>query len=128
MRSSVTEILRFGIVGLTATAVHFLILTLAVEKLSIPPSPANGMAFLCALFVTYLGQSLWVFSERSRHSAAQMLRFMISLGVGLFTNIGIMALSVHGLGLGYQTGFILGLVLVPALSFPINRLWVFKSV
>lgn len=128
MRNSIAEVVRFCTVGLTATAVHFLILTLTVEQLAIPPSPANGLAFICALLVTYLGQSLWVFSERSRHSAAQILRFSVSLGVGMITNVGVMALSVHGLNLSYQTGFTIGLILVPVLSFPINRFWVFKNV
>lgn len=122
-----TEILRFGAVGLAATATHYLILRLAVEQLEIPPSPANGMAFLCALCVTYLGQSLWVFQERSRHGTGQMLRFTVSLGLGFLANMGVMAVSVHGLGLEYQGGFLLGLFLVPALSFVLNRFWVFNG-
>lgn len=127
MRPSVTEILRFGVVGLAATAMHYVILRLVVEELAIPPSFANGLAFLCALCVTYLGQSLWVFRKRSQHGAAQMLRFTVSLLFGLFANMGIMALSVHGLGLNYQDGFLLSLFLVPALSFMVNRFWVFNS-
>lgn len=122
------ELMRFGIVGLVATAVHFAILTLGVEHLSMPPTPANGLAFLCALSITYLGQSLWVFPERSRHGPAQMMRFAVSLGIGLLANMATMAAAVHVLGLGYQTGFVLGLVMVPALSFVINRFWVFKNV
>lgn len=127
MRPSATEILRFGIVGLAATATHYVILRLAVETLAVPPTPANGLAFLCALSVTYLGQSLWVFQERSRHGTAQMLRFTVSILIGLFANMAIMALSVHALGLTYQGGFLLGLFLVPILSFVVNRLWVFNG-
>ncbi|MTE01767.1 GtrA family protein [Paracoccus sp. YIM 132242] len=123
-----TEIMRFGIVGLVATAVHFAILTLGVEHLSIPATPANGLAFLCALSITYLGQSLWVFHERSRHGPAQMMRFAVSLAIGLLANMAAMAACVHVLGLGYRAGFVLGLVVVPALSFVINRFWVFRNV
>jgi putative flippase GtrA len=121
------EIIRFGVVGLTATAMHYLTLILMVELLAIPPTLANGLAFLCALFITYLGQSLWVFQERSQHSITQMLRFTVSLGVGLLSNMAIMAVSMHALGLGYQNGFLLSLLLVPVLSFMINRFWVFNS-
>lgn len=127
MRPSVMEILRFGMVGLAATAAHYAILRLAVEKLAIPPTLANGSAFLCALCVTYLGQSLWVFHERSRHGPAQMLRFSVSILFGLFANMAIMALSVHALDLTYQGGFLLGVFLVPVLSFVINRFWVFNG-
>ncbi len=124
----ITEITRFGIIGLIATAVHFAILTLGVEHLSVPPTPATGLAFICALSITYLGQSLWVFHERSHHGPAQMMRFAVSLTIGLLANMATMAACVHVLGLGYRTGFVLGLVVVPALSFVINRFWVFKSV
>lgn len=127
MRPSATEILRFGVVGLAATAIHYAILRLAVDTLEIPPSLANGSAFLCAVCVTYLGQSLWVFRRHSQHGAAQMLRFIVSLGFGFFANVAIMALSVHALGLEYQNGFLLSLFLVPVLSFVINRFWVFNT-
>lgn len=126
MRPVMTELSRFAVVGITATAVHFAVLVLAVEQLSVAPAPANGIAFLVALSVTYLGQSLWVFHDRSRHGTAQMLRFAVSLAIGLAANMATMAVSVQVLGLGYQTGFVLGVVLVPALSFVINRFWVFR--
>lgn len=128
MRRSMTELLRFGAVGLAATAVHLAVLALAVEQLGVPPSPANGAAFICAVSVTYLGQSLWVFSGRSRHGAGQLLRFAASLVLGFLTNVGIMAFSLHVLDLPYQFGFLLGLVLVPGLSFLVNRFWVFNHV
>lgn len=127
MRPSVTEILRFGIVGLAATAMHYFTLILMVELFAISPTLANGLAFLFALCITYLGQSLWVFQERSQHNISQMLRFIVSLGFGLLSNMVIMAVSMHALGMGYQNGFLLSLLLVPALSFMINRLWVFNS-
>lgn len=122
------EITRFGIVGFAATGVHLAVLTLGVERLGLPPATANGLAFLCALGVTYAGQSLWVFRGRGRHGAGQVLRFAVSLGIGMLANVGIMALCVNGLKLDYRVGFVLGLVLVPALSFVINRYWVFARV
>lgn len=39
----------------------------------------------------------------------------------------IMAISVHAFKLDYQTGFLLALILVPMLSFMINRSWVFRE-
>jgi putative flippase GtrA len=121
------ELLRFGAVGLAATAVHFALLTLLVEAAGLPPPAANGAAFLGALGVTYLGQSLWVFPGRSRHGPRQMLRFAASLAIGFGANVAIMALSVQVLGLGYRAGFVLAVLLVPALSFVVNRFWVFDG-
>lgn len=119
------ELSRFGVVGLAATGLHFGLLTLLVERAGLPAPLANGAAFLCALTVTYFGQALWVFPGRSRPGVRRMLRFALSLGLGLAANVAIMALSTGVLGLGYQAGFLLGVVLVPALSFVVNRFWVF---
>jgi putative flippase GtrA len=121
------ELLRFGLIGLAATGLHFALLTLLVERGGLPPPTANGVAFLGALTVTYLGQSLWVFPGRSRHSPRQMLRFALSLVLGLAANMAIMALCTQVLGFDYRTGFIIGVATVPALSFTINRSWVFAA-
>lgn len=121
------EVVRFAVVGVAATALHFGVLTLLVEAATLPPPVANGAAFLAALCVTYLGQSLWVFRARSRHGPRQMLRFALSLALGLGANVAIMALSVDVLGLSYRGGFVLAVLLVPALSFVVNRFWVFAA-
>jgi len=121
------EIVRFGLVGLCATAVHFLVLLFAVERLAIPASPANGLAFVSAVSVTYAGQSLWVFRDRSRQGTGQIARFALSLAIGVVANMAIMALAVHVLGLGYRAGFAIGVVVVPLLSFFVNKLWVFQG-
>lgn len=127
VRIATAEIARFGLVGIIATAVHFSVLTLAVERFSIPPSTANGVAFLCALSISYLGQSRWVFHIRSRHGTVQVLRFSISLGIGFLANILVMAYSIRVLSLSYKVGFLISLIVVPLLSFFINKLWVFKG-
>ena len=121
---------RFGAVGLAATAVHFAVLVAGVEGAGLPPAPANGLAFLVALSVTYLGQSLWVFpgpapDPASGPRAARLARFAAAAVTGLLGNAGVMALAVDAAGLPYRAGFVLGLLVVPPLSFALARFWVF---
>lgn len=125
--SRISEILRFGIVGVMATVMHFAVLTLAVGHLHLPPTLSNGGAFLCAVGVTYLGQSLWVFRGHDGRSTAQILRFAASLALGFVANIAVMAIVTRGFGLDYRVGFLVGCVTVPVLSFFVNKLWVFRS-
>ncbi|QIR87021.1 GtrA family protein [Paracoccus sp. AK26] len=66
-------------------------------------------------------------SYRGSQHALQFVRFIVSLAVGLLSNMAIMAISVHAFKLDYQTGFLLALILVPMLSFMINRSWVFRE-
>lgn len=122
----VGQLLRFGVTGVVATLVHFLALTGAVEHLHIPPSIANGLAFCCAVGVTYTGQAFWVFGARD-HSARRFAKFLTTALGGLLANVAIMAFAVDILGLAYRIGFVGALILVPLGTFVINKLWVFRS-
>lgn len=126
MRLDYGEVLRFGCIGVLATLTHFILLTLGVEQLGLPPTPANGLAFCVALLVTFFGQSLWVFRGHGRVGTGHVVKFGLSLCLGLVGNMAIMALATGPLGLPYQAGFVAGLVLVPALSFVVNKFWVFR--
>lgn len=126
MRSRAGEVIRFGIVGVLATLTYFLILSALVEYAGINPTSANGAAFLCAVCVTYLGQSLWVFGGRNRPVLGNMFRFSVSLTITLSANVAIMAMATQVFGLGYRIGFLIACLVIPVLSFFINKLWVFS--
>lgn len=127
MRLPAGEILRFGCVGVLATLTHFVILSLGVELLHLPPVLANGIAFSVAVLVTFFGQSFWVFRGHGGTDAGRIGRFGLSLVMGLLANMAIMALATGPLGLPYQTGFVAGLVLVPMASYVLNKFWVFRK-
>lgn len=122
----VWQIGRFGLVGIAATITHYAVLTGLVELLEWPAAVATGAAFLVALNVTYLGQAAWVFpgSERSR---GQTIRFIATAVGGLVLNVAIMALLADVAGWPYQAAFAVAVVTVPALTFVVNKLWVFST-
>lgn len=118
------QVMRFFVVGVTATLVHFTVLTLGVEAAGLDPVVANGLAFVCAVWVTYLGNSLWVFPV-ARHSFAQIRKFLLTAVGGFLANIGLMALVTDVLALHYLVGFVTVLTLVPLGTFLANKFWVF---
>ncbi|MFC3309983.1 GtrA family protein [Blastomonas aquatica] len=122
----VGQIVRFGIVGVTATAVHGLTLFVLVNRGQFSPTVGTAIAFLCAVAVTYAGQALWVFKVR-QHSPAKFLRFALSAVFGLLANVAIMKLAVDVAQVHYQIGFAAAVVLVPAMTYLINKYWVFAD-
>src|SRR6266545_1566470 len=54
---------RFGIVGLTATLIHYSIVVELVQKISMQPLIANIFAFLIAFQMSYWGHRLWTFND-----------------------------------------------------------------
>jgi putative flippase GtrA len=123
-----SEIARFVVVGVMATIVHFSALITAVEHLGLAPSPANGIAFLCAVGVTFFGQSFWVFRGHGGLALAKMIRFACSLAIGFTANLGIMAVCTRIFGFDYRIGFLACVAIVTVLNFVVNKLWVFKRV
>lgn len=119
------EILRFGAVGVIATLVHFGTLLVGVEQAGFSPVLMNGIAFCLAVGVTYFGQSVWVFRNQQR-SMPQIVRFGVSVLVGLLGNMAIMAIAVNILHQHYAVGFFTALIVVPAATFVLNKFWVFR--
>ena len=124
---NVSELAKFAVVGVAASAAHYLLLFAGVEWLAISPVIANGFAFLTALLVTYSGQSLWVFRAQSNHGLGQATRFSVSVAAGFLANVAIMFAATKMFGLDYRIGFLFCLATVPALSFLVNKLWVFRA-
>lgn len=120
------QLLRFGIIGVCATITHAVALFLGVEVLGLSPVPANGAAFSLAVLVTFFGQSLWVFENLS-FSGRRVTRFCLVAFTGLAANIAIMALTVGTLNLHYWIGFSAVITVVPAVTFVVSKLWVFRS-
>lgn len=121
------DFLKFGVVGVLATATHFAALSVFVEGFGIREALANGLAFLVAVSVTYFGQSKWVFREQSQTSLRELVRFTVSVLFGFFANIAIMYVAVQAFQLRYQVGFVLAVLLVPMMTFVINKTWVFRE-
>jgi putative flippase GtrA len=120
------QIVRFGVVGVLATLVHYLVLHFGADRLGISPVIMTGIAFCVAVCVTYTGQTLWVFAVKP-FELVQLFKFGISVISGLIGNMAIMAFVVNGLGGGYQAGFAAGVVLVPVFTFVFNKYWVFAE-
>ena len=111
---------RFLVVGLAATATHVACgLTLA-EAAGLAPFWANLLAFCVALFVSYLGNHRWTFAAKGAH-AVHFPRFTAIALAGLSLNQAIVYVMVEVMVLDYRV-----VLVVPALSFVLNRGWVFS--
>jgi len=118
------EVVRFGVVGGMATLTHFIVLNGTARLFGVVL--ANGVAFCCAVWVTYFGQSIWVFKQPPL-DFSRMRKFMVSAVGGLILNIGLMAFFSELLGWHYNLVFVCSLFLVPFVLFFVNKFWVFRG-
>lgn len=124
----IRSFLRFGLVGVAATATHYLVLIAFVELLDVWHVLANGLAFLVACGVTFLGQSLWAFPDATElETNHRLARFATATLFGFGANMGLMALMTEVAGLPYRQGFLICLFVIPLLGFVLGRFWVFAK-
>ena len=122
------EIVRFGVTGVAATATHLAIFAILFDAIGVYAPLANGLSAMLASVVSYVGQRYWVFGARATGaSRARILRFAVSLGVAAISHAAIVWAALHLFGLDPYVGAVIAVVIVPAMSFAINRFWVFGA-
>ncbi|MEP2943710.1 MAG: GtrA family protein [Hyphomicrobiales bacterium] len=118
------EFASFLIVGVVATACHYLLLIFLVEALNVAPVPASAAgAFLGAVVSYYLNRRLTFRSTRKHTVTAP--RFFTVAGISLVTNTALMALFTGPLGWGYLISQIITTVFLILITFGANKLWTF---
>lgn len=121
------QIMRFGLVGITATATHLATILVLVEWSGWSPLWANLLAFSLAVLVSFGGHYHWTFEASTSYSAA-FPRFCITALLGLGLNQTIMFSVVSLLGLDYRLGLAAVIMVVPCISFMANKLWAFQPI
>ncbi|WP_432259426.1 GtrA family protein [Cupriavidus sp. TMH.W2] len=122
-RRTLAKLLRFGISGVIATAIHVAVATPLIYLLHASQVSANGVAFIIANICSYLLNTLWSFGARpSRNS---YLRFLAVSMVGLGMTLGMSSVA-QALGAGYWLGLAAILSVVPVVTFVLHRSWTYR--
>lgn len=119
------QVVRFAVVGVSATLTHVVLVLVQVESGLLEPLAANVVAFSAALFVTYIGNHKWTFGLAGAHRR-HFPRFIVIATLGLALNQAIVYLIVKVLQWDYRISLALVVTVVPAITFTLNRGWAFR--
>ncbi|MBE0614756.1 MAG: GtrA family protein [Burkholderiales bacterium] len=117
------EVPRFVLVGIGVTVLHAAVASLLVMFARVHPAAANGMAFCVATLVSYASNTLWTF-ERRLHRRL-LVRFVLVSLAGFVLTVSI-AGAVELLGYPFYAGIGAVVMLVPAASFAMHKLWTYR--
>ncbi|HLD17329.1 MAG TPA: GtrA family protein [Coxiellaceae bacterium] len=121
------QVMRFGIIGLSATTVQFLSVVGLVEWLSFNPLVANASAFIGSTTISYLGHRQWTFHQTEEHHRHAIPKFLLTA----LTNLGVMELLYSLLLYHYHLHYIPALFIVVCISagfnFTVSKFWTFKD-
>ncbi len=130
--TSVSELFRFGIVGILATIIHYSVAVMSVEALGLVPLVANVIAFGCAFPVSFVGHLNWTFRDQTDgHSAAERrhywLKFFATALAGLAVSQLVVLVLADVLNIYHRIAFAAALVLAPATVFVLSKFWAFRT-
>lgn len=117
---------RFGIVGITATSVHILIVWSLVDTLPIPVLLSNFIAFLVAFGVSFSGNYFWTFRAPGNPKGA-LLRFLIISGGAFVTNTVLLAMVLRANWFSPALSAVASAAVIPMITYAASRLWGFKT-
>ena len=115
--------LRYTAVGGVATALHYLLLWMAVERWHWSPPLAAGLGAALGAQVGFVGNRWFTFDHRGGWLGAWW-RFQLTAVLGGLTSVAVVALGV-ALGLHYLLAQVAATLLALVLTYAINRRWAF---
>jgi putative flippase GtrA len=124
-RHLVGQLFRFLISGAFVTALGVAVYALTALVLRWHPQIANLLAYLVAMGTGYLMHSRWSFRGHGTRTPATAVKFVAVSIVSLALNASWVALITGPLGLGPAWPILPMLFVTPAVTFILNRHWVF---
>lgn len=115
--------LRYVVVGVAATAAHYLLLAALVELGHWAAAPAAGLGALLGAQVAFVGNRWFTFAHRGPWLAAWW-RFQATAVIGGSVSTSAVALG-QLVGLHYLVAQVLGTLMSLALTYAVNRRWSF---
>jgi putative flippase GtrA len=121
------QAVRFGVAGLALTALVSAIYYLEVSYTAIAPAVALTMATLIASVAGYFIHGHFSFRAHGtrENPAKRFVRFLVTNGIGYLLNLAFVFALIDFMHLPKWTPVIGFCLVTPAVSFVLNRYWVF---
>ncbi|MBI1283845.1 MAG: GtrA family protein [Thiobacillus sp.] len=117
---------RFGLIGIAATIVHILVVSLLLAATQMQPLFSNAIAFLTAFSVSFTGNYWWTFGAPGNPAKA-MRRFILISGSAFVLNTIVLAVILRAAWFSPFISVMCAIAIVPALTFLASRLWGFRT-
>ena len=128
MRHLIEQFVKFGIVGVIATAIDFVALIALTEWAGMDPVASAAISFTLSVLFNYAASMRFVFQRREDISRSRELVIFVVLSlVGLLINEALMWLGVNVASLNYVLVKLLATVVVMLWNFLSRKRWLDAS-
>lgn len=118
------QLVRFGAVGLLSNVVLYL-LYLGATALGVGHKTAMSVLYCVGVVQTFFLNRAWTFGHRGR-AGAPLVRYWAVYGAGYLVNLALLYALVDLAGLAHQLVQAALIVLIAALTFALQKYWVFR--
>lgn len=122
----IKQIFKFGIVGVIATIIDYLLLYILTEYLNIYYLISSTISFSISLIVNYILSIKWVFNVKKKQTFKEVFLFVFLSIVGLIINEIILYIGVHLLNIYYMICKIGVTFIVMTYNFITRKLFIEK--
>jgi putative flippase GtrA len=126
MQALVDKTWRYALVGVGVSLLYSLLIIALVDGLDANPTVASVLAFMVIVPLSYVGQRQFTFRDAGRVSF-QRLRFGLMATSSFLAAAGAMYLVTEILHWSYLIGILLNWLIIPAINFFVNLVWVFPA-
>jgi putative flippase GtrA len=123
VRTALAELIRFGLVGGSATLAYLIIAILLDWLLSIDAVYVSFCAYSLAAVISFFGHRYFTFSRKGR-AAGQAIRFVVSTLIGF--SVAVLIPVIFHMFAPLVT-YVMVAVLVPIMSFLLLKFFVFTG-
>lgn len=120
------KVVLFGLVGLTASVVHFLLAATLFSYLGVNLFLANVFGFLLAFSVSYFGHYYLTFRSRQAHRTA-ITRFVVTALTGFAVNNVSLAMMTWAIGYESQWSLATAIIVAAAVVYLLSGRWAFAA-
>lgn len=122
----ILEVIRFGIVGLSATFIHLGIAILLANISDINLFIINTIAFLCAFIVSFCGHYFWTFKS-SAPKLSSFIKFFAVAFAGLCASQAMLGALIFIGITNVILKLMISILIIPIVTYVIGKLWAFKD-
>ncbi|HXH53944.1 MAG TPA: GtrA family protein [Sphingomicrobium sp.] len=119
------QVVRFGITGAFVTALGVAVYAIVALGLRWHPQLGNVLAYLVAMITGYVMHSRWSFRGHGRRTGSTAIKFIVVSLISLGLNSLWIAIMTGPMELSPAWPILPMLFVTPAVTFILNRHWVF---
>ena len=126
MSKLIGQLMKFGVVGIIATVIDFVVLTILTETFGVYYLTSAAIGFIIATLFNYIASMRYVFNSRFRphEKRKELIIFILLSVVGLGLNQFFMWLFVEFFSIFYIFSKVLATTLVMAWNFVSRKIFI----